>query len=401
MKKTLVAIAALAATGAYAQSSVTIDGIMDGNYTNAKAYGQNYTLIDQSGVRTTTIKFTGKEDLGGGTSANFRFEAQPSIIAANGNAYNSAGTVSAGTVAANAAAQTTGQASAQSGLVGKGYSYVGASGGFGEVQLGTINTASLAAFATGSMAYGTGIGSGYKHNIFADTTRIETSAVYMTPSVNGFTGRYLIGTGNDSQYGSTTGIVLRRAQANELGLAYSQGPVNVTFASLKSKTSPNELAATTTSAAASNVTTTTTTLGANYSIGDLKLGYVNQSQKDNKGADSGGYARALSTTASMIYGQYQMGASRFMVSSGSRKTNTGYVVNSSNVYSNLQGLKGTYTGYGVEYDLSKRTIVYYRGQMQTVNDLSFSTVIVNGAVLTAAPTDKKITVNAVGISHQF
>jgi len=67
----------------------------------------------------------------------------------------------------------------------------------------------------------------------------------------------------------------------------------------------------------------------------------------------------------------------------------------------LQGLKGTYTGYGVEYDLSKRTIVYYRGQMQTVNDLSFSTVIVNGAVLTAAPTDKKITVNAVGISHQF
>lgn len=392
-------MAALAATGAYAQSTVTIDGIMDANYTNAKAYGQNYTLVDQSGSRTTTVKLTGKEDLGGGTSANFRFEAQPSLIAGNGNAYNNVvGT--AASVSANANTQNAGQVSQQSGLVGKGYNYVGVSGGFGEVQLGTINYASLSAFTTGSIGLNTGIGSGYKHNIIADTTRVETAAVYMTPSMNGLTARYTIGTGNDSQYGASTGVVLRRAAANELGLAYSQGPVNVTFATLKSKTGPNELAATASGAAASNVTTTTNTLGANYTIGNVKVGYVNQSQKNNAGADTDGVNRALSTSASMLFGQYTMGPSRLLLSSGSRKTNTGYATVTT-TDTNLAGLKGTYTGYGIEYDLSKRTYVYFRGQSQTVNDLGFTTVVVNGAALTSMPTDKKISVNAIGLSHQF
>jgi len=401
MKKTLVAMAALAATGAYAQSSVTIDGIMDANYTNAKAYGQNYTLIDQSGARTTTFKFTGSEDLGGGTKAKFRFEAQPSIIAGNGNAYNTSGSsISAGTVVANGTAQTTGQASAQSGLVGKGYNFVGAEGSYGEVQLGTINLASLSAFTTGSGAFNTGIGSGYKHSIFADTTRIESAAVYFTPNINGFVGRYTIGTSNDSQYGSTTGIVLRRAAVNELGLDYAQGPIKITYASLKSKTSPNEAAVSSTAAAASNVTTTTNTLGASYTIGDAKIGYTNQSQKNNAGADSDSVNRAVSTSASMLFGQYQMGATRLMLSSGSRKTNSGYATVTV-TDTNLAGLKGTYTGYAVEYDLSKRTYVYLRGQSQTVNDLGFTTVVVNGATLTAMPTDKKVTVNAIGISHQF
>ena len=65
------------------------------------------------------------------------------------------------------------------------------------------------------------------------------------------------------------------------------------------------------------------------------------------------------------------------------------------------GLKTTFAGYGVEYDLSKRTYVYFRGSNQTVNDLPFATVVVNGAALTAAPTDKSISVNAIGVSHSF
>jgi len=400
MKKTLVALAALAATGTYAQS-VMIDGIMDANYTNAKAYGQNYSLIDQSGARTTTFKFTGVEDVGGGTKVKFRMEAQPLIIAGNGNAYNTSGSsASAGTVVANGTSQTTGQASVQSGLVGKGYSYVGTEGEFGEVQLGTINTASLAAHATGSGKFNTGIGSGYKHSIFADTTRIENSVSYWTPRISGLQARYLVGTSNDSQYGTTTAIVLRRAAVNEMGLDYANGPMQVTYAILKSKTSPNEAAATASGAAASNVTTTTNTLGVSYAIGDAKIGYVNQAQKNNAGADTDSVNRALSTSASMLFAQYQMGASRYMLSSGSRKTNSGYATVTT-TDTNLAGLKGTYTGYAVEYDLSKRTYVYFRGQSQTVSDLAFTTVVVNGATLTAMPTDKKITVNALGISHQF
>jgi len=398
MKKTLVALAALASVSAFAQSTVTMSGIMDADYTSAKAYGQSYKLVDQNGARTTTFKLNGLEDLGGGTTAKFQFEVQPSIIATNGNAYNTNGSgFAAGTVVANGTAQTTGQSSVQSGLVGKGYSYVGLAGNFGEVQLGTINYASLYSFLNGSGSFGTGVGSGYKQNIAADTTRVENGAVYMTPVFNGLQARYTAGTGNDSQYGATTGVVLRRAKAGEFGLSYNNGPLSVTYANLKSKTSPNEAAASSTAAAASNVTTTTNTLGANYTMGAFKVGYLNQTQKNDAGADTGSVDRHIDTKAQMLYGQYTTGATRLMLSTGNRKTNAGYASTT-----NLAGLKGTYTGYGVEYDLSKRTFVYLRGQKQTVNDLAFNTVVVSGAALTAGTfTDKKITVTAVGISHSF
>ena len=396
MKKTLVAIAALASVSAFAQSTVTIDGIMDANYTSAKAFGQSYSLVNQSGARTTTVRFMGSEDVGGGTKANFRFEAQPSIIAGNGNAYNNT-VATAAAVSANAAAQATGQASAQSGLVGKGYSYVGLSGGFGEVQMGTINSAVLAAYANAAGRSGTGIGSGYNFNLIPDLTRVESAIAYFTPTVSGITGRYLIGTGNDSQYGATTGVTLRRNTTNELGLSFANGPLTVNYANMQAKTSPNELAATATAAAASNVTTTSTALSGAYKAGNLTIGALNLTQKNNAGADTGGTNRMLSTSTMMLYSNYQMGATRFLLATGNRKTNNNYtgVVN-------LAGLKTTFSGYGVEYDLSKRTYVYYRGSNQNVNDLPFASVVVNGAALTAATfTEKSISVNAIGVSHAF
>jgi predicted porin len=396
MKKTLVAIAALASVSAFAQSTVTIDGVMDANYTSAKAFGQSYSLVNQSGARTTSIKFMGSEDLGGGTKANFRFEVQPSIIAGNGNAFSSIGTVSAGTQAANAAAQTSGQASPQSGLVGKGYSFVGVSGGFGEVQLGTINSAVLSAYLNAAGRTGTGVGSGYNFNLIPDLTRVESAVAYFTPTVSGIQGRLMMGTGNDSQYGSTTGVILRRNTTNELGLSYANGPIKVNYASMQVKTSPNEIVAAATSAAASNVTTTSNALSASYNLGNLNIGALNLTQKNNAGADTGGTNRMLSTSTMMIYSSYQMGATRLLLNTGSRKTNNNYASTT-----NLAGLKTTFAGYGVEYDLSKRTYVYFRGSNQTVNDLAFTTTVVNGAALTASPTDKGISVNAIGVSHSF
>jgi len=396
MKKTLVAIAALASVTAFAQSTVTIDGIMDANYTSAKAFGQSYSLVGQSGARTTTIKFMGSEDVGGGTKANFRFEAQPSIIAGNGNAFNNVvGAV--GSVSANGTANVTGQASQQSGLVGKGYSYVGLSGGFGEVQMGTINSAVLAAYGNAAGRSGTGIGSGYNFNLIPDLTRVESAIAYFTPTVSGITGRYLIGTGNDSQYGATTGVTLRRNTTNELGLSLANGPLTVNYANMQVKTSPNEAAASATAAAASNVTTTSTALSGAYKAGNLTIGALNLTQKNNAGADTGGINRMLSTSTMMLYSNYQMGATRFLLATGNRKTNNNYTGTV-----NLAGLKTTFSGYGVEYDLSKRTYVYYRGSNQNVNDLPFATVVVNGAALTAATfTEKSISVNAIGVSHAF
>ena len=150
-------------------------------------------------------------------------------------------------------------------------------------------------------------------------------------------------------------------------------------------------------AAASNVTTTSTALSGAYKAGDLTIGALNLTQKNNAGADTGGINRMLSTSTMMLYSNYQMGATRFLLATGNRKTNNNYTGTV-----NLAGLKTTFSGYGVEYDLSKRTYVYYRGSNQNVNDLPFATVVVNGAALTAATfTEKSISVNAIGVSHAF
>jgi predicted porin len=78
MKKSLLALAALTAfTGvAYAQSSVTLFGIVDLAGRNVKngSAGDRYSL-SQDGIDSSRIGFRGVEDLGGGLRAGFHLEA--------------------------------------------------------------------------------------------------------------------------------------------------------------------------------------------------------------------------------------------------------------------------------------------------------------------------------------
>jgi len=400
MKKSLVALAALAATGAFAQSTVSIQGIMDAAVASGKSYGQSYSLITQSGARTTTVRFHGTEDMGNGLKANFRFEVQPSIIAGDGNGFNTNGSgFAAGTVVANGTAQTTGQASAQSGLVGKGYSFVGVSGGFGEVQFGTINTASLAAYLNASGAFGTGVGSGYgvvQGSTGTNTfTRFENSIAFMTPSFNGFSARFQTVLGNDSQYGATTGVTLRRSGMQEMGLAYTAGPLSVNVAHLQVKTSPNEAAASATAGASSNVTTKTTTASVGYDLGVARLGAGISNIKNNAGLTTGGDTGATDTKSYLLTATVPMGAARLMANVGQRKTDGAAVTA-------LEGQKTKFAGVGAEYDLSKRTFVYARYQTGKAGDVSAATVVVNGAAQSAGQlSNTKFNLFAVGVSHSF
>ncbi|MDG5974790.1 porin [Hydrogenophaga taeniospiralis CCUG 15921] len=110
MKKTLIALAVLAASGAaFAQSSVSLYGIAD--IALVKAKGSSAQLAS-GGVSTSRLGFKGTEDLGGGLKANFLFEEGIDL--------------------------TTGA------LKGNGFArqaYVGLAGGFGEVKLGNVYTA--------------------------------------------------------------------------------------------------------------------------------------------------------------------------------------------------------------------------------------------------------------------
>uniref|UniRef100_UPI0040488296 porin n=1 Tax=Polynucleobacter sp. TaxID=2029855 RepID=UPI0040488296 len=83
MKKLLIATAAMAmvAGTAQAQSSVTVYGVVDNGITSASKVGTassngTVTGLSNGGLSTPRIGFKGKEDLGGGLSANFLLETE-------------------------------------------------------------------------------------------------------------------------------------------------------------------------------------------------------------------------------------------------------------------------------------------------------------------------------------
>ena len=74
MKKTLLAIAALAATsGAFAQSSLTIYGVLDASLERIDA-DKGITRVSSDNLSTSRLGFKGTEDIGGGLKAGFMLE---------------------------------------------------------------------------------------------------------------------------------------------------------------------------------------------------------------------------------------------------------------------------------------------------------------------------------------
>jgi len=394
MKKTLVALAALASVSAFAQSTVTLSGIVDLGYQNiSNLGGQQTNQVGQNGARTSTFKFNGVEDLGAGMNANFQFEVQPSYIAGDGNKYNAnyyVAPVANGGVA-NGTAAVTNQASAQSGLVGKGQSFIGLTDAtLGTVQFGTINGATFGAFAAVSQL-GTGIGSGYgSGNTFGDFTRFESSAAYKSPVINGFDVSLLRGTGNDSQFGvigtTSTAAVLRRPTVTDIGAGYTNGPVAVKFGRLASKATGNE-------SSAQGVVTTTQLLGGVYDAGFAKFSLATGSVKGEDGAVSATKADYKLRIAAVTV---PFGANRVIAQAGDIKIdNGGSTVN--------VGAKVKTAGLALERDLSKRTYAYVRYEATDLAGYKGTNYLINGAAGTAAygPTGSKRAVTAVGISHSF
>jgi len=111
MKKSLIALAALAATGAFAQSTVTISGRLDAvvRYTAKVAPGNaNYSITEDGAANT--IRFAVVEDLGGGLRA----------VGDVGMRFNIA----------------TGESQATGRPLFQGETRVGVTGGFGTIKIG-------------------------------------------------------------------------------------------------------------------------------------------------------------------------------------------------------------------------------------------------------------------------
>ncbi len=381
MKKSLIALAALAATASFAQSSVQIDGILDAGYQAIDYKGQKVNGIAGNGSSTSQINFRGTEDLGGGLKANFRFETDWNT------AFNRANT---GAASATNTAATDVVANAAAGSFGNGEIRGGLSGNFGAVDLGVVNMNTLSTFLAGQ-PFGTAIGGGYGSVTRVDAAgaavRSDNSIKYTSPSFSGLNvtlykaNKQTKGSNNSSDFSSTFART-DLAGSTEVGVNYANGPFAASFSSLKQDF--RDVTAVVSGAAAALTTeSTVNTFGANYTMGAAKLMGLYQTNK-NTGAAT--VATTVDTAYAALSGTYVMGATTLMASYGELKADAG---------SNA-GKKSKLASIGADYALSKRTALYAR--YESIDDKA-GVVAITG--FTAATGNDKRTRTAFGLRHAF
>lgn len=127
MKKSLIALAVMAAAGAAsAQSSVTLFGVVDATVAWGKGNLTDKIQLTNSGYNSSRLGFRGTEDLGGGMAASFWLEAGLANDDGQGAATNSNNQPSGTGAAVNG----------RQGLTFNRRSTVSLSGGWGELRLG-------------------------------------------------------------------------------------------------------------------------------------------------------------------------------------------------------------------------------------------------------------------------
>jgi len=386
MKKTLVALAALAVTGAYAQSGVTLTGVVDVGYATTNV-DLNSTAkfggISTNGVSTTAFFFKGTEDLGGGLKAQFLAELDWTPSLSNSANQNSS-TSSMGGIP-------------YTGTPFNGEQYVGLEGNFGYLKLGTVNSPALDVSSM-SQPFGTALGSGFSSS-FGRLGTNPTSGYNQYVGAEGSTGRIIR---HNKSIGYTTPEIIPglKAQieyvaqnangaytANDNGvlstaLRYSSGPINamwdttkVSAGSIASSTTDSwtSLAGTTGSVVsnalnissytanklAANGSVTFNMLGGNYSFGSNTV-YVGMTTTKTDGFTTNG---AIEDSKSSNIGyKYVMGNVDLLANYLTKKSNLtaeqAYGITTANfaAYTPTQKL----LGLGVNYNLSKNTMIYGR-----------------------------------------
>jgi predicted porin len=394
MKKTLIALAALAATSAFAQSTVTIFGAIDAGYKNVNnsatsaGNSQNITLNNSA---TSLIIFKGVEDMGGGMAATFLMEL-------DFNPVNSS--------SQNAAPNGAGGANFWNGTPFNGEQYVGISGGFGNLQLGTPNADGLIAGIIAT-PFGTAMGSGFNGTFgrlgtqpvaslnqydgqLAGNARIirhANTVQYTTPNFSGFTvtGGYAFG--NDNNPAVT--LAGNTNTYTTLSLKYNNGPINAMYVYTKEAAASNGangtflvvanpalantgvLATTTTPTLPANSDVTWNQLSANYTFGAATV-YGGWSSTKQSSA-----VPLEDSTSWNLAGQYLI--------TPSIKLQANYLVRTSNV---ANVARAGLLGLGAEYAFSKRTNAYFRYE-----GINFDS--------TALAASSSLNSWAVGLKHTF
>ncbi len=272
MKKTLIALAVLAASGAsFAQSSVTLSGKYAAAYQKAQGGDVGFQTTDGD------LRVTAVEDLGGGLKATAAVE-----LLNRGRQTASAGRDATLSLSGSFGTLTVGNIEAGNGIIGRGFA--GA-----PVSLAT----------------------GYDGAILDPVANADLAS-YTTPNFNGFTGVVMRLDSVGSAVGSSAGS--GDAQVNVLQLNYAAGPLSagVDTTNYANANTPRTRLSASYDLGVANVgfgyskkkgSDAQTAMGVKFPMGAVTLGAVYAKAGSSKGYGVGAdYAFSKLTTLNVSYG---------------------------------------------------------------------------------------------------
>ena len=285
-----------ATTGAFAQSSVELFGVLDAAYTHVSGNSVSANKMTTSSNGSSQLGFRGTEDMGNGVKAGFWLEA-----GVNNDSGAGAGTNTNNQVSGKAAAAAGGQ-----GLTFNRRSTVSVGGNFGEVRIGReytpqfwnitaydpffTNGVGTNAMMTGPVAV-SAVGSG------GTSVRASNSFTYLynhnfnATSVSGGSGLHAMVQYYMGENASNTALPAGKNDGNGYGIrvGYNDGPLNVAVATGKT-TQLNGTA-----------NETMTNVGGSYDLGMAKL-FGQYSQDKYAGANKfNGYLLGATVPAGSGY----------------------------------------------------------------------------------------------------
>jgi len=370
MKKTLIALAVLAASGAsFAQSSVSLTGSIGTSLQTSVKEGLSPNARQGLARSTGAIQLSGTEDLGGGMKASFRMEEL------------------VGGYQTTAARATTGTG-VNTGNFGSRQAFLALSGGFGTVKAGRDLDGNSTFVSIGNISGANatvGLDGSSDNSVFYGNIR-SNSVSYTTPAMMGFsafagispadyatlgtrkTGKAAAGAlcanAAEAAAGTCSNVIAvansplatsaKQDNPTAYGVTYSNGPFNAGMIVTNYEGTAN---------------TKATVYAANYDLGVARIGALLQ----NVTADS-----KENRSSSLVSLNIPMGAVALQAAYGSAKANANNAVFVDEV---------KHTIIGAQYNLSKRTSAYV-----VLNDKRV-------AGTTASDFDYKET--AVGIKHSF
>jgi len=452
MKKTLVALAALAAaTGAFAQSGnaralagsgVEIFGVADitvSNFKTDNGTAGSVTVIDGGGRNESSrLGFRGVEDIGGGLGAAFWFEAGVNYDNGTGANTTTSNTAYGDRIAFNQTSSPvvpTATLNARQGLTFNRASVVSLLGkSFGEVRIGRDYNPAFWNYTVFDPFGTVGVGSAlnviggplaplgiqaFPPGAAYPMVRTSNSVGWLSNNISGF--RLQVQAAMSEQ---PTGCVTPKTaiQANTCAgangdgklmawrLQYNSGPLSLalsnsktTYGDVLAQTAPTlavsaggTAAAPFANAAAYRGNYTQTNWGGAYTMGATKLFF----QGGNQVNDSNGAAVERKLTNTLVGVTHTMGALTLKASYNTAERSDGTGTASEN------GAKTTQTAVGAVYDLSKRTALF---GTYSVNKLTAgaatagslrATVGVFGDALTAGNSATATGID-IGVRHRF